>query len=105
MKLVLFYCEKGSNGMTDQEKTLKKIETAMRRWINKQIPLYKQMPAAQTVTTTQGERVLRANPALAEIRGAFRDYCYLVRTMEGMNAEEETHSSIEEMKKKLKLVK
>lgn len=91
--------------MTDQEKTIQKIEKALRRWINKQIPIYKQMPAALTVTSTQGERVLKANPALAEIRGAFRDYCYVVRTMEGLSEEEETHSSIAEMKKKLKLVK
>lgn len=91
--------------MTDQEKTIKKIETALRRWITKQIPIYKQLPPAQTVTSTQGERVLRANPALAEIRGAFRDYCYVVKTMQGLSEEEETHSSIAEMREKLKLVK
>lgn len=91
--------------MTDQEKTIKKIETAMRGWIEEQIPIYEKLPAAQTMTTTQGERVLKANPALQEIRAAFRDYCYVVKTMEGLGEEEETHSTIEEMKKKFKIVR
>jgi len=91
--------------MTEQEKTISKIETAMRGWIEEQIPIYEKLPAAQTMTTTQGERVLKANPALQEIRAAFRDYCYVVKTMEGLGEEEETHSTIDEMKKKFKLVR
>ena len=91
--------------MTDQEKTIKKIETAMRGWIEEQIPIYEKLPAAQTMTTTQGERVLKANPALQEIRAAFRDYCYVVKTMEGLNEDEEPHSTLDEMKKKFKIVR
>jgi len=91
--------------MTEQEKTISKIETAMRGWIEEQIPIYEKLPAAQTMTTTQGERVLKANPALQEIRAAFRDYCYVVKTMEGLGEEEETHSTIDEMKKKFKIVR
>ena len=92
--------------MTDQEKTIKKIETAMRGWIEEQIPIYEKLPAAQTMPTTQGERVLKANPALQEIRANFRDYCYVVKTIAGLNGEdEEIHSSLDEMKKKFKIVR
>lgn len=92
--------------MTEQEKTINKIEKTMRRWIEEQIPVYEKMPAAQTMTTTQGERVLKANPATAEIRAAFRDYCYVIKTIAGLNGEEEeVHSTLDEMKKKFKIVR
>ena len=92
--------------MTDQENTIKKIEKTMRKWIEEQIPVYEQMPAAQTMTTTQGERVLKANPALQEIRAAFRDYCYVVKTIAGLEGEtEELHSTLDDMKKKFKIVR
>jgi len=92
--------------MTDQENTIKKIEKTMRKWIEEQIPVYEQMPAAQTMTTTQGERVLKANPALQEIRAAFRDYCYVVKTLAGLEGEtEELHSTLDDMKKKFKIVR
>lgn len=92
--------------MTEQEKTINKIEKTMRRWIEEQIPVYEKMPAAQTMTTTQGERVLKANPATAEIRAAFRDYCYVIKTIAGLNGEEEeAHSTLDEMKKKFKIVR
>ena len=78
----------------------------MRKWIEEQIPVYEQMPAAQTMTTTQGERVLKANPALQEIRAAFRDYCYVVKTIAGLEGEtEELHSTLDDMKKKFKIVR
>lgn len=65
--------------MTKQERTIASIEQAMRKWIEEQIPIYEQMPAAQTMTTTKGEKVLKANPAVQEIRQAFKDYCYVVK--------------------------
>lgn len=92
--------------MTEQEKTINKIEETMRAWIESQLPVYEQMPAAQTMTTTQGERVLKANPATAEIRAAFKDYCYVVKTQNelgnGNNASDA--SAIEDLRKKFKVV-
>lgn len=92
--------------MTEQEKTISKIEQTMRSWIEKQIPVYEQMPAAQTMTTTQGERVLKANPATQEIRAAFKDYCYVVKTMreiaEGKPAEV---TSLDEIRARFKVAK
>ena len=92
--------------MTEQEKTINKIEQTMRTWIEGQLSVYEQMPAAQTMTTTQGERVLKANPATAEIRAAFKDYCYVVKTQNelgnGNNASDA--SAIEDLRKKFKVV-
>lgn len=92
--------------MTEQEKTIAKIEQTMRSWIETQIPVYEQMPAAQTMTTTQGERVLKANPATQEIRAAFKDYCYVVKTMreiaEGKPAEV---TSLDELRARFKVAK
>ncbi len=91
--------------MTEQEKTISKIEQTMRSWIEEQIPVYEQMPAAQTMTTTQGERVLKANPATQEIRAAFKDYCYVVKTMQDLSkAEIPEKTSIEELRKRFKVV-
>ena len=92
--------------MTEQEKTINKIEETMRAWIENQLPVYEQMPAAQTMTTTQGERVLKANPATAEIRAAFKDYCYVVKTQKELSEGTETTatSSIDELRKKFKVI-
>lgn len=92
--------------MTEQEKLISKIEQTMRSWIKKQIPVYKQMPAAQTMTSTQGERVLKANPATQEIRAAFKDYCYVVKTMrEIAEGEPAEISSLEEIRARFKVAK
>ena len=78
----------------------------MSSWIEKQLPVYKEMEAGQQMTTTQGELVWKANPAMQEIRANIRDYCYVVKTMAGLGSEdEEIHSSLDDMKKKFKLVK
>lgn len=92
--------------MTEQEKTINKIEQTMRTWIESQLSVYEQMPAAQTMTTTQGERVLKANPATAEIRAAFKDYCYVVKTMRALEGEADVEiDSIDDLKKKFKVAK
>lgn len=92
--------------MTEQQKTIAKIEQAMRSWIEGQLPVYEQMPAAQTATTTQGEKVLKANPATAEIRAAFRDYCYVVRAQAELSGSEEVDSNkITELRSRFKIAK
>lgn len=91
--------------MTDQEKTINKIEETMRAWIEGQLSVYEQMPAAQTMTTTQGERVLKANPATAEIRAAFKDYCYVVRTQRELSDSSEVNTTaIDDLRRKFKVI-
>ena len=87
--------------MTDQEKTLDAIEETLRKWIEKQIPVYEQLPAAQ------GEKVLKINPAVQEIRAAFRDYCFIVKTqqeMKGSNNHSAKVSKLEDLRSQIKMV-
>ena len=92
--------------MTEQEKTINKIEKTMRSWIERQIPAYELMPAMQMVTTMQGERVMKANPATQEIRAAFKDYCYVVKTMKEIAENEPAEvSSLEDLRARFKVAK
>ena len=91
--------------MTEQEKTISKIEQAMRSWIESQLPIYEEAPAAQTVTTTQGERVQKANPVTQEIRATFKDYCYVVKTQkELINNDTTDTSAIDDLRKRFKVI-
>lgn len=91
--------------MISQEKEIKKIEEAMRTWINKQLPTYKNLPPALQVTSTAGETVLKANPALQEIRNTFKDYVYIVKIINELSHEETIDvSSIDDLRKKFKVV-
>lgn len=91
--------------MTEQEKTISKIEQTMRSWIESQLPTYEQMPPAQTMTSTQGEKVLKANPATQEIRAAFKDYCYVVKTQRELsNNEVADTSAIDDLRKRFKVI-
>ena len=91
--------------MTEQEKTISKIEQTMRSWIESQLPTYEKMPPAQTMTSTQGEKVLKANPATQEIRAAFKDYCYVVKTQRELsNNEVADTSAIDDLRKRFKVI-
>ena len=92
--------------MTKQDETLSKIEQAMRSWIEDNLEQYKEEPPAYEVTSTQGELVYKANPATQEIRAAFKDYCYVVKTMRDLAGEEEVETSnVADLKKKFKIAK
>lgn len=91
--------------MTKQEKTISDIEKTMREWIYDNLERYKDEPPAFETTNMQGERVKKANPASQEIRAAFKDYCYIAKTMRdlaGSNDETEI-DSIEELRKKFRI--
>ena len=92
--------------MNKQDETLSKIEKTMREWIEDNLERYKNEPAAIEATNTQGERVNKINPAPQEIRAAFKDYCYIVKTMRALSGEEAVEiDSIADVKKKFKLAK
>ena len=92
--------------MDKQTETIKKIEKTMRDWIEDNLETYRNEPPAYEVTSTQGERVNKANPATQEIRAAFKDYCYVVKTMRDLTGNEEAEAdSIEELRKKFKIAK
>ena len=66
--------------MKDQAAMVWKIERAMRKKVKALFPTFEEMPVAQAVTSTQGEEVLKSNPAMQEIRATFRDYCTIVKS-------------------------
>lgn len=65
--------------MKEQAAMVWKIEKAMRKKVKAIFPTFEEMPVAQVVTNTQGEEVLKNNPAMQEIRATFRDYCTIVK--------------------------
>ena len=92
--------------MTNQDETISKIEQTMRSWIENNLERYKDEPAAFEATNTQGEKVNKANPATQEIRAAFKDYCYVVKTMRDLAGEEEAEvDSIADIRRKFKVAK
>ena len=60
--------------MRPEVETLAKSVDSLRKKIEEQRPVYDSLPLAQLLTTTQGEKALKANPALAEFRATVRDY-------------------------------
>ena len=94
--------------MKKQADTIGKIEEAMRLQIEKQIPVFEELEAAQLMNTTQGETVLKANPAMQEIRALFKDYCYVAKVQQeltGDNADPEKVKSINDFRAKYKIAK
>ena len=65
--------------MREQAAMVWKIERAMRKKVKALFPTFEEMQVAQAVTSTQGEEVLKSNPAMQEIRATFRDYCSIVK--------------------------
>lgn len=84
------------------------IEQAMRKKVEEQLPIFEDMQAAQPVTTTQGEKVLKANPAMQELRALFRDYAAIVKFQQDIaknNPAPVEVSSLEDFRSKLKAAK
>ena len=69
---------------------------------------YDEMPLAQEVTSTQGEKVLKSNPEMAEFRSTVQMYCSLVKTMQAVFADKPEPVEMDEInsiRAKLKLAK
>ena len=67
-------CEHVTSDIKPQAVTLANAVLTIQAKIEQQIPIYRDMPLAQTVTVGTGERMLRANPATQEFRATVRDY-------------------------------
>ena len=95
--------------MTEQLEELSRIEVAMREKVEEQIPHFRNMSVVQLVTSTQGEKVLKANPAMQEIRALFRDYAAIVKMqsdlLEGGQAAQSDSVSLEDMRARFKIAK
>ena len=94
--------------MREQVVTVCKIEKAMRAKVKELIPIYKELPAAQTVTSSQGEQIIKGNPAMQEIRATFRDYCTIAKVQQDFLANRAAPvevTSISALRNKLKIAK
>lgn len=94
--------------MKEQAAMVWKIEKALRKKVKAIFPTFEEMPVAQAVTNTQGETVLKNNPAMQEIRAVMRDYVAIVKTqwdMIGDTPKEAEVSQIDAIRQRLKIAK
>lgn len=64
--------------------TLARAVESLQKKILEQMPVYEDLPLAQMVTTTQGEKALKANPALSEYRATVRDYAQTLAKLDSI---------------------
>ena len=102
-------CANVNADIKPQAITLANAVLAMQDKIDQQIPMYGQMPLAQTVTVGTGEKMLRQNPATQEFRATVRDYAQALNSLNGIlrdNSNEVNEvDSIADLKKKFKIAK
>lgn len=65
----------------EQAVTLAEAVLTLQEKIQQQTEMYKSIPLAQTVTSGQGEQVLRTNPATVEFRSTVRDYAASLKSL------------------------
>jgi hypothetical protein len=87
-------------------KTLIESASAMQKKILQSIPEYDSMPLAQEMTTTQGEKVWKNNPAMQEFRGTVRDFAAVVKLLKEMekSGDEIDTSSFENIRRRFKVI-
>ena len=90
--------------MGEKKSTLDKGIEAIEQKLEEQIPIFAQMPLAQTQTSTQGEKVLKANPAFDAFLNLAKSYATMLRARRGLDDESaETTSTLEDIRSKFKI--
>ena len=100
-------CSSVSPKLHSQAVTLANAVIALQAKIEQQMPVYNQLPLAQTMTTTQGEKVLKNNPAMQEFRGTVRDYAASLKSLQAIledTPDEVEESSVDELRRKFKII-
>lgn len=77
-------CKNVNKDIKSQALTLARAVRAMQKKIDASIPEYEKMPLAQELTTTQGEKALKANPAMQEFRATVRDYAAALKDLNAL---------------------
>jgi hypothetical protein len=77
-------CKKVNKEIKSQAMTLARAVLAMQEKIDAQIPVYEKLPLAQMLTTTQGEKALKNNPAMQEFRATVRDYAAALKDLNAL---------------------
>lgn len=86
-------CKKVNKDVKSQAMTLARAVLAMQEKIDAQIPVYEELPLAQTLTTTQGEKALKSNPAMQEFRATVRDYASALHDLNALIEEHPAEAS------------
>jgi hypothetical protein len=86
--------------------TLRDSAVALQKKIIQTIPEYDSMPLAQEMTTTQGEKVWKNNPAMQEFRGTVRDYAAVVKLLKELekSGDEIDTSAFDNIRRRFKVV-
>ena len=77
-------CKKVNKDIKSQAMTLARAVLAMQDKIEEQIPVYEELQLAQKLTTTQGEKALKNNPAMQEFRATVRDYAAALKDLNAL---------------------
>lgn len=99
-------CANVSPDIRSQAVTLANAVLTMQEKIEQQIPNYKNMPLAQTVTVGTGEKMLRQNPAIQEFRATVRDYAAALNNLNEILDEKKeapSISSVNELRNRFKV--
>ena len=88
-------CANVSADLKPQAMTLAKAIVALQEKIEQQIPIYDQMPLAQTVKVGTGEKMLRQNPAMAEFRATVREYAQTLQSFNAITGKKEPEKKTE----------
>lgn len=100
-------CKGVNPAIRSQAITLANAVFAMQDKIEQQIPIYEQMPLAQTVQVGTGQKMLRNNPATQEFRATVKDYSQALNNLQDIledNKAPATVSSLENMRKGIRAI-
>lgn len=95
-------CKGVNKAIRPQAITLANAVFAMQEKIEQQIPIYQQMPLAQTVQAGTGQKMLKNNPATQEFRATVKDYAQALTNLQDILEENKapaTISPLENMRK------
>lgn len=101
-------CANVNADIKSQAVTLANAVLAMQNKIDQQIPIYDQMPLAQTVKVGTGEKMLRQNPAVLEFRATVKDYAAALNILQDIvenNKAPAEVSSLAELRSRFKVAK
>lgn len=102
-------CKNVKPNIRPQAETLARAVMTLQEKIEGEIDAYKEMPLAQVLTTTQGEKALKANPAVQEFRATVRDYAAALNNLNSIlekNATAESEvSDLDLLRGKFKVAK
>ena len=102
-------CQNVKPNIRPQAETLARAVLTLQKKIEGEIDGYEEMPLAQVLTTTQGEKALKANPAVQEFRATVRDYATALNSLNSIlekNAISDSEaSSLDSLRNKFKVAK